>query len=950
MSADSAAAALNNMDSGAAAAALAKMDTKAAASALKAMDGTQQAKALSAMISGDPKAAAKLLASMSDEEALSVLKNLADTDPEALSALLKTMSDKDAAALLAKMDPKDLGYALMKMSKEERLKYMSLLEPDYAAKVLKSLPTEDAADILDELDDKYLKGIIVEMGEEGANILRAMRQDKLSKAICAMDVKDIPAALSWARPTDAAAIFMQLSDEKAKHVFMGMQPKALADMLARLSDEDLELVLQGANAAELSSVLCSLPSPEQQDRILKMLENDTRERVITTAEPTALSEVLGKVTSETLEVTLAGLSDEAAKNLLNSMDPNQQARVLAGVSPSLRRRYIEMLDEEQREKLLSVFNPDSRHFGEGETEPTIEINTDAFTPRTKKLQAGGFAPKNARLANAMIKYADAKPRSKEWLLGMMEKLYKEKIQRLANNAGASALTMPEFMFVALKAQYGAEKIVDQYSAEVVATLKKYQKDEKRIENFARFLSEEWDMHILHKYLKALQMCSEPVGFPHVAYDQKPPHLKDPFICMYKMPWIARQVIGFRQEDAEQSFVARCMKLTEKAADPDWKLFLAAGGKSNQELGKLKRANFLSELCGELHFLSTCKEEHVNRIFREYDINRNGKIGLSEVEHLVRDCAPEGTSPQEIRDSAAAIIEIGIVHDEMEGIVLPREEDDEPEVTVHGLQAGIKDFNVQGITNHIDSWLVFKSPPAPTPDNVVMQKWRDQLLVLMAKRHWKVYEDSIETLVSSSQSAESLLRSEMTKFRQMLDRDTGNGIGILKMYVRIIQDTCAAPFLNLLTELESPHMLPDSLDSVVEHVEDCLRLFETSLRVLYGNGCLLVGDTYEDKQRIRPGASVVGSASKAIEAYHHITKDLRNYLLRSMVKVWLRYKKEDGGILNPKFSVASATQDMLAKREALISPEPSRKLQKSGSKGSISPEGSEAQGGGEGGAE
>jgi hypothetical protein len=151
-----------------------------------------------------------------------------------------------------------------------------------------------------------------------------------------------------------------------------------------------------------------------------------------------------------------------------------------------------------------------------------------------KRRAMGEAPKNDKLAAIFGKHVrfrrDGQPRTLPWLLNLINKVYEiiEK-QNLVmftvtpsadsnssrpettngtpvtnSNLNQNGNVRPPFaysLFDYLKQQYGTQELVDQYAGSLMATLIRYRKADKRVEIFAKFVEEEWDLTVLDMYMK-----------------------------------------------------------------------------------------------------------------------------------------------------------------------------------------------------------------------------------------------------------------------------------------------------------------------------------------------------------------------------------------------------------------------------------------------------------------
>lgn len=61
--------------------------------------------------------------------------------------------------------------------------------------------------------------------------------------------------------------------------------------------------------------------------------------------------------------------------------------------------------------------------------------------------------------------------------------------------------------------YGTKPLVSEYAASILAAIKKYHRQDIRIEVFGHFLSEFWDLKTLSIFLTAFEKLSEPSKTP-----------------------------------------------------------------------------------------------------------------------------------------------------------------------------------------------------------------------------------------------------------------------------------------------------------------------------------------------------------------------------------------------------------------------------------------------------
>eukprot|EP00884_Botryococcus_braunii_P012876 jgi/Botrbrau1/2158/Bobra.0093s0059.1 len=154
---------------------------------------------------------------------------------------------------------------------------------------------------------------------------------------------------------------------------------------------------------------------------------------------------------------------------------------------------------------------------------------------------------DVRLADAIARYGDVKPRSLQWLLKLMDAVYNSKGARIEDKeafAGPKA-TFPEILLSHLSGCYGAKSIVSEYAACVMITTSTYEKQDERVQIFAKFLKEEWVGPALAAFLQASQLGDDRPTVACINYpaDYLPRMGSAPWICFTKALAIADRILG-----------------------------------------------------------------------------------------------------------------------------------------------------------------------------------------------------------------------------------------------------------------------------------------------------------------------------------------------------------------------------------------------------------------------
>ncbi|KXZ43387.1 hypothetical protein GPECTOR_92g610 [Gonium pectorale] len=255
------------------------------------------------------------------------------------------------------------------------------------------------------------------------------------------------------------------------------------------------------------------------------------------------------------------------------------------------------------------------------------------------------AAATARLQDALTRYADAKPRTQEWLLKLIDAMYRGKTtsddQR--TKTGQEPLTMIEYMFQHLSGVYGTKDLVNQYSAQLVATCLQCCAD-PRVATFQRFLMEEWDTRVLSAYLDAVKKLSEPARV--ACCDFPPDYLpagarkgESSPVDIRKALWVAEKVLMRRSPKTAYVFAqllsSRAEPITTLELDSYFVRQFEAG---RAEFRRISSSVFLEALCGELARMEAAFREVLPEIFSQYDGDVDGYLTRRDVAALVGEMA------------------------------------------------------------------------------------------------------------------------------------------------------------------------------------------------------------------------------------------------------------------------------------------------------------------------
>ncbi|KAG2495312.1 hypothetical protein HYH03_006584 [Edaphochlamys debaryana] len=264
------------------------------------------------------------------------------------------------------------------------------------------------------------------------------------------------------------------------------------------------------------------------------------------------------------------------------------------------------------------------------------------------------AAANARLQEALTRYSDAKPRTLEWLVKLIDAMYRGKTTSDDQRAkmGQEPLSLIEYMFQHLSGVYGTKELVNQYAAQLVATCLAYGTADPRVGTFQRFLMEEWDTRVLTVYLEAMRKLLEPARVPCCDFPQDyvPPGGRkgDPWpVDVRKALWVAERVLLRRAPKVAYVFAQQLNGRAEPIPPAEMDSYFVSPGSYGAELQqarafevaraefkRLSSAVFLDALCGEFARMEGAYRELLPDIFRQYDNDTDGWITRSDVDTLV----------------------------------------------------------------------------------------------------------------------------------------------------------------------------------------------------------------------------------------------------------------------------------------------------------------------------
>lgn len=299
------------------------------------------------------------------------------------------------------------------------------------------------------------------------------------------------------------------------------------------------------------------------------------------------------------------------------------------------------------------------------------------------------AAANVRLQDALTRYADSKPRTMDWLLKLIDAMYRGKGASDEQRAkqGQEPLSLVEYMFQHLTGMYGTRELVNQYSAQLVASVLSFVGADLRVGTFHKFLMEEWDTRVLAVYMDAMRKVSEPARVPCCDFpmDYVPSGGRKgdaPALDVRKALWVADKVLLRRAPKVAYMFAQSLNQRAEAVKDVELDSYFTAPGyygadalqvrafeAQRAEFRRISSAAFLDALCAEWVRVEAVLRDVLPEVHRERDSNADGWIVRSDVSAMLAEMSaamapPPGAGAANGEDAAGAALS----EDELAGVV------------------------------------------------------------------------------------------------------------------------------------------------------------------------------------------------------------------------------------------------------------------------------------------
>ena len=298
-----------------------------------------------------------------------------------------------------------------------------------------------------------------------------------------------------------------------------------------------------------------------------------------------------------------------------------------------------------------------------------------------------------KLQDAITKFEGVKPRTLEWLVKIIESVYKGKAssdeQRV--KVGQDKMSMVDYIFQHLSGMFGTAQLVSQYAAQLVATIEVHRKQDVRVSIFHRFMTETWGAGALEAFLQGFQRLSEPARVPCCDFpsDHVPAggsRMAQSVADVRKCLWVADKVLMKRHAKTAYAFAASLAVKGEKVPEEEVLKWFAAPGYYGPDVAAM-RAQEQSRVefrwISSHLFLEALVEEHLRceavysdmlpAIFKRWDQDRDGLMYRGDLDPMFEHIAPKGTPLPELQAAAEALWS-EMVQAEVQGLQLGNDAD------------------------------------------------------------------------------------------------------------------------------------------------------------------------------------------------------------------------------------------------------------------------------------
>eukprot|EP00873_Tetraselmis_striata_P011412 jgi/Tetstr1/431676/TSEL_021204.t1 len=540
-----------------------------------------------------------------------------------------------------------------------------------------------------------------------------------------------------------------------------------------------------------------------------------------------------------------------------------------------------------------------------------------FTPQTP-VPTGEVrgAYKNANLLEALDKYRNVKPRTPEWLLNFIDKVYKGKhVQDMVRSRdGQELLNLIDYMFQHLQGTYGTRMLVLEYVSQILVTLNTYMKKDTRFQVFDAFLTEEWDTSTLEVFLHSRAMLATHASVRCLEFpsDYVEKRGASPWLCTRKAIAVADTLLLQRSKHTVDSFKELLQARGQDVDDSEKERFFSSSDAGNMEaqleeelrirgpLLKVPTIVFQQMLCTEFHRCEQVLVEAAATLFKKYDYNSNGMQEYKELCDVVKQMQSEMGEEYDEEDARAMWKKAAAVQLQTEiskGAAVQQLSD----ITTIGMSAFREAvMSVPIVRRYVR---LFMTPPlrhsTEDGETISLQK----IIGMMVTRQWRLFGDDIQKLAENSSANVLMLNSLIGTVKREKDGPTRCGL-----YCRILKVMAEAKLEDLQAQC-SPEKLMKGYDSALERN---LTSMANAIKVFYGQDCLMLGNFPEDRSQ---GKIDVRSSVERLQLFNAIRFQAQTFAA-NMIQHGFRARKGHGNKLSAFIHMASTDVASLVKGQSM----------------------------------
>ncbi|EFC47240.1 predicted protein [Naegleria gruberi] len=232
----------------------------------------------------------------------------------------------------------------------------------------------------------------------------------------------------------------------------------------------------------------------------------------------------------------------------------------------------------------------SPSFDDIEEVKQVEPNQLRKLDQAEQLRAK-LKPRNQRmleLFNRLREKRGEKIKPLPWLLKFMYGIYKSKLVACISDEEKKMITVPEFIFEHLKQIYGTNKLVDEYALQLLMSVKKFGRTDRRVELFSRFINEDWNVNIVNFYLKVWRGLEDSKVGPEFGQgkagdDGAVPHFVSRIRCLHVLNTLRAEINPILSSIIKE-MDPKCVTTTD---DEFYRALLYAGYRAATELNPME---------------------------------------------------------------------------------------------------------------------------------------------------------------------------------------------------------------------------------------------------------------------------------------------------------------------------------------------------------------------------